>query len=61
MQLSRAWTDRLVQIKHWKRDVRRSTWNVRSLYRSGSLTAVAREGVKYKLDSVGVQELSRAQ
>jgi exonuclease III len=33
------------------------TWNVRSLYRSGSLTTVARELAKYKLDLVGVQEV----
>jgi exonuclease III len=32
------------------------TWNVRSLYRSGSLATVARELVRYKLDLVGVQE-----
>jgi exonuclease III len=33
------------------------TWNVRSLYRSGSLKTVARELGKYKLDLVGVQEV----
>lgn len=33
------------------------TWNVRSLYRAGSLTAVARELARYKLDLVGVQEV----
>ena len=32
------------------------TWNVRSLYRVGSLKAPARELVRYKLDIVGVQE-----
>jgi len=32
-------------------------WNVRSLYRAGSLTAAARELAKYKLDLVGVQEV----
>jgi len=31
------------------------TWNFRSLYRSGSLTAAARELARYKLDLVGVQ------
>ena len=31
------------------------TWNVMSLYVSGSLTAAARELVRYKLDIVGVQ------
>ena len=32
------------------------TWNVRSLYRAGSLKAAARELGRYKLDVVGVQE-----
>src|SRR5215469_944672 len=32
-------------------------WNVRSLYRAGSLTAAARELARYKLDLVGVQEV----
>ena len=34
------------------------TWNVRSLYRAGSLKAAARELARYKLDVVGVQEVS---
>jgi exonuclease III len=38
-------------------DMRFGTWNVRSLYRIGSLTTVARELGKYKLDLVGVQEV----
>jgi hypothetical protein len=33
------------------------TWNVRSLYRLGSLTAAARELVGYKLNLVGIQEV----
>ena len=33
------------------------TWNVRSLYRAGSLKAAAREIARYKLDVVGVQEV----
>ena len=33
------------------------TWNVRSLYRAGSLKAAARELARYKLDVVGVQEV----
>jgi exonuclease III len=33
------------------------TWNVRRLYRAGSLTAASRESAKYKLDLVGVQEV----
>jgi hypothetical protein len=36
-------------------DMRFGTWNVRSLYRPGSLKMVARELGKYKLDLVGVQ------
>jgi exonuclease III len=37
--------------------MRFGTWNVRGLYRIRSLTKVARELGKYKLDLVGVQEL----
>jgi exonuclease III len=36
-------------------DMRFTTWNVRSLYRTGLLKTVARE--LGKLDSVGVQEV----
>ena len=36
-----------------KRDIMLGTWNVRSLYRAGSLKPAAR----YKLDLVGVQEV----
>jgi hypothetical protein len=36
-----------------ERDIKLGTWNVRSLYRSGSLTAVARELATYKLVLVG--------
>jgi len=32
-------------------------WNVRSLFRPGSLTAASRELARYKLDLVGVQEV----
>jgi exonuclease III len=38
-------------------DMRFGIWNVRSLYRIGSLKTVARELGKYKLDLVGVQEV----
>jgi len=34
------------------------TWDVRSMYRSGSLTAAARELGRYKLDLVVVQEVT---
>ena len=37
--------------------MKRGTWNVRSLYRAGSLKAAARELVRYKLNVVGVQEV----
>jgi len=37
--------------------MRFATWNVRSLYRAGSLTAAARELARYKLDSVDVQKV----
>jgi hypothetical protein len=38
-------------------DMRFGTLNVRSMYRAGSLRTVAEEVSKYKLDSVGVQEV----
>ena len=37
------------------KDILLGTWNVRSLYRAGSLMAVAIELARYKLDVVGVQ------
>jgi hypothetical protein len=48
-------TDYLAQPKRWKMDMRFGTWNVRILYRSGSLKTVARELGKCKLNLVGVQ------
>jgi exonuclease III len=38
-------------------DMRFGTWNIRSLYRIGSLKTVAKELGKCKLDLVGVQEV----
>jgi exonuclease III len=38
-------------------DMRFGTWNVRSLYRVGSLMTVSRELSRYRLDLVGVQEV----
>jgi hypothetical protein len=38
-------------------DMRFGTWNVRSLYRIGSLKTVVRELGRYKLDLGGVQEV----
>jgi hypothetical protein len=37
--------------------VRFGTWNVRSLNKSGSITAVARDLTMYKLDLVGAQKV----
>jgi hypothetical protein len=38
-------------------DMRFWYWDVRSLYRTHSLTAVAKEILKYKSDLLGVQEV----
>jgi exonuclease III len=43
--------------KQKKMDTRFGTWNVRSMYRAGSLRAVVEQISKYKLDLVGVQEV----
>jgi hypothetical protein len=40
-----------------KMNMRFGTWNIRSMYRAGSLRAVAEEISKYKLDLVGEQEV----
>jgi hypothetical protein len=40
-----------------KREILLGTWNIRILYREGSLAAAARELARYKLDLVGVQEV----
>jgi hypothetical protein len=37
--------------------MRFGTWNVRSMYRAGSLRVVGEEISKYKLDLLGVQEV----
>jgi exonuclease III len=37
--------------------MRFGTWNVRSLYRAGTLMTVSRKLARYKLDLVGVQEV----
>jgi len=37
--------------------MRFGTWNVRSLYRAGSLTVAYKRLARYKLDLVGVQEV----
>jgi hypothetical protein len=38
-------------------DMRFGTWNVKRLYRAGSLMTVSREPSRYRLDLVGVQEV----
>jgi hypothetical protein len=38
-------------------DMRFGTWNIRSLYRVGSLMTVLRELPRYRLELVGVQEV----
>jgi hypothetical protein len=38
-----------------QREMKIDTWNIRCLYRAGSLKAAARKLVRYKLDVVGVQ------
>ena len=48
----------MVQIKQWEKDKRFGTWNVKSLYWAGSLTAAARELARYELVLVDVQEVS---
>jgi len=40
-----------------QRGMKLGTWNVRSLYRAGSLKTAARELGRYKLDVVGVQKV----
>jgi hypothetical protein len=53
-----TWTDSLdKRPKRRNMDMRFGLWNVRSLYRAGSLMTVTRELTRYKLDLVGVQEV----
>jgi exonuclease III len=49
--------DSLAQPKHWKMNMRFRMWNIRGLYRTGSLKMVMRELGKHRLDLVGVQEV----
>ena len=53
----RVFLEEAPRSKQRKRDIVLGSWNVRSLYRAGSLTAVTRELARYKLDLVGVQEV----
>jgi hypothetical protein len=53
-----TWTDSLDEgPKLWNTYMRFGTWNVRSLYRAGSLVTVSRELARYKFDLVGLQEV----
>jgi len=45
-------------LSNEKRGIRFGTWNVRNRHRARSLTAAARELERYKLDLVGVREVS---
>jgi len=47
----------LVRSQQLKTDMTFGTWNVRSHYRSGSVTAAARELARNKLDLLDVQEV----
>jgi hypothetical protein len=54
----RTWTDSLDnRPKLRNMDRRFGLWNVRSLYRAGSLMTISRELARYKLDLVGVREV----
>jgi hypothetical protein len=54
----RTWTNSLdKRSKRKKMDMRFGTWNVRSMYRVGSLKTVVEEISKCKLHLVGVQEV----
>ena len=44
-------------LRRIRRDIKLGTWNVRRLYRAGSLKAAERELARYKIDVVGVQEI----
>ena len=58
--MRRTCTDPLVRHIQRKTETRFGTWNVRSLFRAGSLIAAARELARYELDLVGVQEVRLA-
>ena len=40
-----------------KGDIRYGTWNIKSLYRSGSFSTAARKIARYKSDLLDVQEV----
>jgi hypothetical protein len=47
----------LHDLSYRKTDIRFGKWNVRSLYRAGSLMTAVKAISKHKLDLVGVQEV----
>jgi hypothetical protein len=47
-------TDNLARLKQLKVEMRFGIWNVKSLFRAGSLTAAAIELARYESDLVGV-------
>ena len=47
----------MVRPRRRKRDMRFGTWNIRSLYKAGSLTVADDKLARYRLDLVGVQEV----
>jgi hypothetical protein len=54
----RTWKDSLDKWPKLRKMVMRfGIWNVRCMYRAGSLMTVAKEISKYTLDLVGVQEV----
>jgi hypothetical protein len=57
LKTPRTWTDSLDKRPKQKMGMRFGTWNVRSMYRAGSLRAVGEEISKYKLDLETVREV----
>jgi len=55
------WTDAFKQNEQWHMDLRFGTWNVRSLYRTGSLETVESKLAKYNLDVMAVQDVRQGQ
>jgi hypothetical protein len=58
-QSPRTRTDTVVRPQQWKRDISFGTWNVKSLYRLGSLETVSRELPRYKIDLVAAEQVKR--
>lgn len=53
-----TWTDSLgKQLKRQNMNMKFGVWNVKSLYRLGSLMSVSKELSESKLDLVGTQEV----